>query len=570
MSDGDSVPSRPGNVPDDALRHVNDIPAITSAGPLELTPFELFLHRMDNRSGALVFRVALQFSGDVNRDLLSLAFRASARRHQLLNSVLQPVGNSGGAEAELCHWEHVSREPSLEILWSCDVAGSSNQTGGGVADAADSDEMPRFDDVCGTDLLQTFPPVRAIDLTQQSALCATAITRPDRDSPVAEPTVPPSEYNSATNDGRSTEERESLRILLNFHHTACDGMGARQLIADWFHLYDRLCRGETPALAEYETERLMNRGQVRRPPTVEPLSFREAVRNFYVTVCGRTARLRSGTTSSVSAAAGERQSVSHKTVPHAATPQIPEASAVKNHRHSPTWLHQHAFSEEETASIRAWLRRQGVSINDVGVAVCMQTFAELFDDVSPRHLITVLNPVDIRLPSDRRLSAANKTGFTYLRRRRRECLLQTPTELLKSIREQTTYIKERFVGPDFIHGLERLSRRPWALRLMIRSGLFTPSLQFTCLGDTTRGRRYGFRIQDDRFVVGDLTLINITAWAPVAPGVPLSIAACETNSRLTFTVRADPEYLSDAQAQRYLQRLADRITAYVGESDDAA
>lgn len=442
----------------------------TTPLPLPLTSFEQFLWRSDSADVPMVFRVMMRLVGTPDRELLERAFHDSVARHPLLNSVIR---NRSGKLV----WEPAEQPPVLE--W-------------------DTAEQTDRNSDCGS-------AVESIALTASAGLRV-----------------------------RVHSANRLLLVWLDFHHASCDGMGARQLITDWFHLYDRFCRNESHSLTVLESDKLKFRGSLQQRAGTEPIGLREGIRNFYVTVCGRTAKL----------------------------PRRPDDS---NPNRSPsTWIMERTFSVQETAAIRSVLKQYGVSINDVGIAVCMQAFANCFAAVHPGHFITVLNPVDLRLPSDRYLSAANRTGFTYLRRRRKECLDQPMSVLLAGIREQTTYIKERYVGAEFIHGLNGADRWPGVLPFLQRVGWFTPTLQYTCLGDTTRGRRYGFRIIEDSVAFGELLVDRITGFAPLAPGVPFSVTACETNSRLLMSVSANGQFVTQQQSVDFTDALIAGILQWAG------
>ncbi len=432
------------------------------AKPLPLTPFEKFIWSSDTPTSPMLFRVAVRFLGEVDRDTLNTAFDTVVPRHRLLNSVISLTDN--GPE-----WTAARKPPTLEWLEAKATDGSLGMT-------------------------------TSIDLRREPGMRTQVIDRKD-----------------------------SLLILLDFHHASCDGQGARQLVTDWFHLYDQLRCNRVPRLIEFESDKLINRGIVRSRPGIEPIGFREGIRNFWVTVSGRTARL------------------PRKTKP---------GSDVS----------ERVLTAEQTAILRSRLRERGLTINDLGIAVSMSVFARVFPDVKSRHFVTVLNPVDLRLPSDRYMSAANKTGFTYLRRKHSDC--RSLSTLLSSIRDETTYIKERFVGAEFIHGLTSANRRPWLLNLIRRAGLFTPTLQFTCLGNVTRGRRYGFRRQDGVVRVGELIIGHVSGIAPIAPGVPVSVTACETNARLSMTVHSSRQFVSSDTGRDFADHVISEMLAWSGQPSD--
>jgi len=187
---------------------------------LPLTTFERFLWEADGPSHPMVFRVLIKFDGTLDRSLLQQSFDTVVTRHPLLTAT---IIQADGKPV----WSRLAELPSLQ--WDDSVQLGRHQDSGDY--------------------------VEPIDLTAQSGLRV-----------------------------RVTAGDNAVLIWLDFHHAACDGMGARQLIADWLHLYDRRSRNEPDALAVFDPEKLLTRGVLRQRPGTEPVGFREGIRNFYVTV----------------------------------------------------------------------------------------------------------------------------------------------------------------------------------------------------------------------------------------------------------------------------------------------
>ena len=327
---------------------------------------------------------------------------------------------------------------------------------------------------------------------------------------------------------------DGIGVRLDFHHACCDGQGARQFLANWLHFYDCHVHGKEPGVTRLEPDRLEQRGVIRSRPGIEPVRFREGLRNFYATVSGPTTRL-------------PKRS-------------IPDDEDIPGGAH----LCERPLTEQQTAVLRRRLRDANITINDLGIAVTMFAIARLYPSLNSRHYITVLNPADLRMPSDRFMPAANRTGFAYLRRRLGSCT--NLRQLVSSVHEEMKYIKSRYIGAEFVHGLTAASRWPGLLWLIRKSGIFTPTIQFTCLGEATRGKRYGLRQVDGGIGVGDLNLDHISGFAPVAPGVPFSVTACETNARLSITVGAGQQFASRADGEM----LADSIVRSILTFAEAA
>lgn len=319
-------------------------------------------------------------------------------------------------------------------------------------------------------------------------------------------------------------------VLLDFHHACCDGQGARQLIADWFSSYDQIVQGMEPEFGPLDESMLRERGEVRESKTIKPIGLREGLRNAYVTFRGKTSRIAAGET------------------------EIPDARA--------SHVIERPLSIKATLQLRERMKSQGITINDLGLAVCMAGFWRFAPDAQSSEHVTVMNPIDLRMPSDRRLPAANRFGYAILRRKRSDC--HDFSALVQGLHDEMTYVKNRAVGGEFVKTLAFMDSWPWLFHKVKDSRLFVPSLQFTCLGDTTRGKRYGFRIEEGEVSVGQLKLDRITGFAPHGPRMPLSVTACETNNRLSLAVRGAASSLTDSACVEYADDLLARLIEWTG------
>ena len=270
---------------------------------------------------------------------------------------------------------------------------------------------------------------------------------------------------------------------------------------------------------------LRQRGEVRESKMVKPIGLREGLRNAYVTFRGKTSRISTGES------------------------EIPDARA--------SHVIERPLSVEATSQLRERMKSQGITINDLGLAACMLAFWRFTPDARSNERVTIMNPIDLRMPSDRRLPAANRFGYAILRRKRSDC--DNFDSLVQSLHDEMTYVKNRAVGGEFVKTLAFMDSWPWLFHKVKNSLLFVPSLQFTCLGDTTRGKRYGFRIEEGEVTVGQLKLDRITGFAPHGPRMPLSVTACETNNRLSLAVRGAASLLTESACAEYADDLLARL-----------
>lgn len=334
---------------------------------------------------------------------------------------------------------------------------------------------------------------------------------------------------------------DGVKVIMDAHHAVTDGNGLRQLVTEWFHRYHCAVTGAILKLPQIDNVRLQQRDRFHQPSAIAPPGRKEALRNFLVTIRGRTARWRPLVRKNVGAADGTQ-----------------------------SYCAEVIFSDEQQSQLRERLDAWDVNLNDLVMVCCMTVFAEMAPAGSQNHLITIMNPTDLRLPSDRTLPATNRFGTAFIRRRRLDCLV--PAALLRGIRDQMNYVRSNYIGVEFVKGLAVASKIPGGIGFFRRLGLFIPSMQWTCLGDVSRGGKRLLPWKDGMPVSGDLRLETVTGFAPVADDVPVSVATAEANKRLTLTVRSSPRFLTMQQTNEFVSRIMQLLCSFEmsGESCPSA
>ena len=313
---------------------------------------------------------------------------------------------------------------------------------------------------------------------------------------------------------------DGVKVFLDAHHSVTDGNGLRQMVTDWLHLYHCGVTSSAIRLPVLDPDRLAYRDRYPQPATVSPIGLWEAIRNFLVTVRGRTARW-------------ARR----------------ESGRDRQTQASQGFCVEHLLTSEQSDQLHEKLSAWKVTLNDLLLACCMSTFAGVTSKGSESHRITIMNPTDLRLPSDRSLPAANRFGIAFLRRQQSESL--HPETILRGLKDEMSYIRSNGIGAEFLKGLAAASRFQYGIGLIRRLGFFVPSMQWTCLGDVTRGAKRLLPWKNGVLRTGGLTLESATGFAPCAPGVPLSAAACETGRRIALTVRSSPIFLTDNETRTF-------------------
>ncbi len=153
-----------------------------------------------------------------------------------------------------------------------------------------------------------------------------------------------------------------------------------------------------------------------------------------------------------------------------------------------------------------------------------------------------------------------------MRRPRRECV--NPAKILGGIHAEMTWVRSNYIGVEFVKGLATASKIPNGINMFRRLGLFIPSMQWTCLGDISRGGKRLVPWRDGMPISGDLQLATATGFAPCADDVPVSIATCEANRRITLTVRSSARFLTMDQTLAFANELVQCLCTVEHPGDD--
>ena len=68
--------------------------------------------------------------------------------------------------------------------------------------------------------------------------------------------------------------------------------------------------------------------------------------------------------------------------------------------------------------------------------------------------------------------------------------------------------------------------------------------------------------KDGMPISGNLQLATVTGFAPCADDVPVSIATCETNRKITLTVRSSPRFLTMDETQKFALTLVHGLCTF--------
>lgn len=336
--------------------------------------------------------------------------------------------------------------------------------------------------------------------------------------------------------------REKTSVLVMFHHSCCDGQGARRFLFDLTTAYERLALGENSTRGMAKVDQLLEERLKRRNEYAAPL-VREVQPEAGTTLWQRI----------------------QNSVAHVATRAERLSGPRQGDLHQPGRVHNVLLEVDETANLRKRAQEEGATFNDIAVAKLMQISADWnrrYEKTPDTRHVRVCVPTDLRGKDDDNLPAANRMGYAFLTRP--FAATHDWPKLLASVRDETTYIKDNRVGLDFVNNMAAAQKLPFLLPLMLRYSHCLTTTVLTNLGDATRRLRRRFPLDAGRAVIGGLPLDFIKVTPPVRPGTRAGWGMCIAGGRLAISLLTDPHTFNDDDTQQLLDSYVTAIRDWNG------
>ena len=312
------------------------------------------------------------------------------------------------------------------------------------------------------------------------------------------------------------------RVVMQVHHSACDGIAACEYFGDVWALYAGL---EPRPFAPGRSD-----GSTRGPAApalapgsgTSPLDFAKFLPTPLASAAG----------------------------PRADAPAIapPYASL--------------QFDASFTARLRAAADRHRTSLNDILVAAVMRAVVAWNAAAGrARSDIRITMPVSMRAVGSR-APAANAIGYAFLDRRSEDC--GEFATLAMSIAAATRWILDTGAAGAFLATLGWLARRPVLLKLVTRLPLCLSSVVFSNVGDTSRRMRSGVPKQDGRDAPGDLVIEGFFGVPPLRPRTRAAVGGTTYANALALSCLCSATPDARAGAAEFLESIRGELEAFVG------
>ena len=317
-------------------------------------------------------------------------------------------------------------------------------------------------------------------------------------------------------------------IIVQFHHSVCDGIGLFQFMEDVFIYYGRAAGIATPEPRVIDPDQFYERGEFSLTPEDwkhrRPVDIARALRFF--------------------------KSIAR---PLAPSPR----SEIKNpHTADLLAVERVIVSEFILTALRQRSKQVLASVNDLMIHALFLTVAAWNRERGDtRQDIRVAIATSLRGARDAVLSAANVVSMVFLNRSHKAI---TATGLLEGIVKETSEIKANRLGVTLPRVMRRLGRYPFLTWAFLRLPICSATVVLTNLGRPFADSP--LTGPDGLLRIGSLTLTSLDTMPPVRPKTRASISINYYGGSLSMTLRYDSTTITRADAASFLARFRDQVT----------
>jgi hypothetical protein len=319
-------------------------------------------------------------------------------------------------------------------------------------------------------------------------------------------------------------------MLVQFHHSVCDGIGLFQFMEDLLIAYGSMAGVSVPPMRPIDPEAFFRRGDfgltARDWAARRPIDVARAAKFFK---------------SRARPLAYDRQK-------SASLPKTADLFASERFLLAP----------EVLGHLRSHARASNASVNDVMIHDLFHTLADwnrAHGDT--KQDIRVAMATSLRGPPEVSMSAANVVSMVFLNRSHREIASQ---KLLASIVEETHLIKQYRLGVVLPRVIRRLGRYPGAIDQFLKIPICSATAVLTNLGRPFADSP--LTGPDGLLRVGSLTLESLETMPPVRPKTSASISVNYYGGSLSVTLRYDSTVFSRQQAVELLGNFTARLSSH--------
>lgn len=324
------------------------------------------------------------------------------------------------------------------------------------------------------------------------------------------------------------EAAAATRVLLQFHHACCDGIGALGFVEDLLVGYSLATgsQGKKVRFRELDPARLNTRGEFGMGLSTRKASAREIWRLARI---WQRLLFRQPAVLGVPACGGGDRG--------------PAAPLL----HFETLL----LDPPVERKLRRVAVAHGAALNDLLLRDLFQVLHDWNREYRPTardRRLRINMPTDLRRREDALMPAADVLGFAFLTRKAGDC--HDGRRLLETIHRETTAIRERRLGLYFVGGVALAGRIEGLVPWLLRQERCFATAVLSNLGKVLV--RAPLERRERRLVSGDVVLESVTGVPPIRPHTRASFAIVSYAGRTTVNLRCDPSLFSAEHTRRLL------------------
>jgi hypothetical protein len=330
---------------------------------------------------------------------------------------------------------------------------------------------------------------------------------------------------------------ETTDLLLQFHHSACDGLGALAFLRD--------------VLLEYAGRSQPATWRPGDLPPLDPERLRQRA-SFGMDAAQQEATL----AQQLEVLAGLQEIFDRP-----ATPAVPDEPATTPWPSGPGVslpVVSYTLSPEETARLRAYAWRNGVTTNELllrDLLLALGRWRNGFGYQRDEDLLRVTVPVNARLPADQATPAANLVSMVFLDRQPRH--LARAERLLRGLHNEMQMIKRLGLGVAYALSLNLAKRRGIPFRPQFQADLCRATCVCSTLGTVLD--ELALPRCDGLLRVGDVLLEDVQFCPPLRPRTYLATGWLRYAGRTSLALQFDPRIIPRAAATGLLADLVRQI-----------
>lgn len=221
-----------------------------------------------------------------------------------------------------------------------------------------------------------------------------------------------------------------------------------------------------------------------------------------------------------------------------------------------------SLSVQEHKLLRDAAIQHGVTVNDIVITELFLTMCDWNRRLKKLkgRKFKILMPSNLRQRGDDEMPCANMTTYNFLSRKPKHC--RDRFEMVKAIRDDTTEIKNKSTGAEFLEAIAKGFGYSWLIPFIVSKRSTMSTAVISNVGDPTR--RYTCRIPRKKgdLICGNLTLERVGGSPPLRPNTRSGWAITTYRRKFTVSVRLDPYLYDQEDAQEILKIYMEGLRAW--------